>query len=576
MAKIDDLPPLRYTVIWIGILVGIGFFVADILIDVFVFDSGTLLEEVLNPSFHELWMRTGVFIVAVAFSIYVQLLLTREHKAHEQAKTSEMFLKSIINHIPSMIFIKDARELRFTHINHYGERLLGLTSQELIGKNDFDFFPKSQAGFFTHMDRAVLESGDEANIPEEDIDTVSMGKRWLHTRKVPILDETGKPIYLLGISEDITESRQAEIDRKNTETRFQTLFDSAADSIFVIDPEGTILQANRYVFEHSGYEQHEIIGSNLRIFFTERSQQTCDCRFPVLRELGYSRADIEFVCKDGRISLMECVATGVPDVNGTFTTFLVIQRDVTEKKMAQKERRRQQEEMAHVMRISTMGEMATGMAHELNQPLTAVTSYCATALMLARDIPSLPDGYAETLERAVEQARRAGDVIRHLREFIGKSSNERTRVVLDDLIRGVIDFIGWELRDNDVQLAFLAESHACVVLVDRLQIEQVIINLIRNSVEAIRLAGISNGKLDITTRLADDGSVEVTVADNGPGIDPAIADSLFESFQTTKETGMGMGLPISRSIIETHNGRLWADKQRQEGSMFCMTIPACA
>ena len=568
-------PASHYGLIWLGVLAGVGFYFIDAFVDSVLFNEGALRDQLLHPSPSELWMRTCVLLLAVAFATLVQLLLRREHATGERAETAETFLNSIVDNIPNMVFIKDAGELRFIRVNKTGERLLGLSNQELIGKNDYDFFPEPQAKYFTQKDRQVLEAGIEINIPEEEIDTVALGKRWLHTRKVPILDDKGQPIYLLGISEDITESRQREIDRKKTEIRFQTLFNSAADFIFVIDPEGKILQSNRYACDHSGYEKHEIIGSNIKKFFTRESQDTCDCNFPGLKERGYNRADIEFVCKDGHIIQMECVATGVPDESGCFTSFLIIQRDVTDKNRAQEEKQHQQEEMAHVMRLSSMGEMASGMAHELNQPLTALVSYCGTALKLAREMPSPPEGYIDILERASRQAHRAGEVIRHLREFVSKGGNDKTKVVLDDLIRGVIDFIRWDLRDRDIQVTFLPASRTCKIFINKIQIEQVLINLIRNSIEAIRGADISDGQVDIATRLTADGSIEISVADNGPGIEPSMSGLLFEPYQTSKETGMGMGLSISRSIIEAHHGKLWTDEQRQKGALFCMHLPGC-
>jgi PAS domain S-box-containing protein len=697
-------PAPHYGLIWLGVLAGVGFYFLDAFVDSVLFNEGALRDQLLHPSASELWMRTCVLVLAVAFASYAQLLLRREHETSERAKIAEIFLNSIVDNIPNMVFIKDAGELRFIRVNKTAERLLGLSNQELMGKSDYDFFPEPQAKFFTQKDREVLKTGIGINIPEEEIDTEALGKRWLHTRKVPILDDKGQPIYLLGVSEDITESRQAEIDWKKTEIRFQTLFNSAADSVFVIDPEGKILQTNRYACDHSGYEEHEIVGSNIKKFFTRESQDTCDCNFPGLREQGYNRADIEFICKDGHVIHMECVATGVPDEDGCFTSFLIIQRDVTERlqaarKLEESERRfraiynstfqfiglldpegtileanqtaldfigcsnadivgkpfwetpwwthspqlqkrlkegiiearhgklvrfegkhlgrdgqrividfslkpvmneqgevvliipegrdiservlaeeeaqRMHQESAHVMRLSTMGEMASGMAHELNQPLTALISYCGTALKLARDVPSLPEGYIDILERASAQAHRAGDVIWHLREFVSKGNNNKTRVVLDELIHGVIDFIGWDLRDSDIQVAFQPDTRAHEVCVDKIQIEQVLINLVRNGIEAIKGADISGGQVDIATRLTADGSTEVTVADNGPGIDSSMTDSLFEPYQTSKETGMGMGLSISRSIMEAHNGKLWTDKQRHKGALFYMRIPGC-
>jgi C4-dicarboxylate-specific signal transduction histidine kinase len=164
-------------------------------------------------------------------------------------------------------------------------------------------------------------------------------------------------------------------------------------------------------------------------------------------------------------------------------------------------------------------------------------------------------------------------IIRHLREFVSKGTNNKTRVVLDDLIQGVIDFISWDRRDSGVQVTFLPGSLSREVFINKVQVEQVLINLIKNSFEAIRDAGISDGRVEISTRLAAEGLVEVTIADNGPGIDPAEADSLFKPYQTSREDGIGLGLSISRSIIEAHNGKLWADEQRKKGALFCLSIP---
>ena len=568
-------PPVQYTIILIGLLVGVGFYAFDIIIDVFVFNHGTVIEHVLHPTKHEIWMRTFVFILAMAFAILVQLLLKRERETSNRAKMAETFLSIIFDNIPNMIFIKDAEDLHFVRINKTGEMLLGLSNQELTGKNDFDYFTEEQAAFFTQKDREVLKAGIGIDIPAEVIDTASLGKRWLHTKKVPILDDRGKPVYLLGISEDITEARQAELELNKTEIRFQTLFNSAADMIFVIDPDGHVMQTNRHACDLSGYEKHEIVGSHVRKFFSPESKDTCDRNFPELRESGYSRADIEFVCKDGHIIQVECIATGVPDESGCFTSFLIIQRDVPEKKLAQEEKQRQPNEIAHVMRLSTMGEMASGMAHELNQPLTALTSYCSTAIKLAQDATSLPKGYIDILERATEQAHRAGDVIRHLRDFVSKGNQKKARIFMDDLINDVIDLVAWERQDKDIRVTFHPGYHSSTVLVDKVQIEQVLINLIRNSIEAIREAGITEGQVDIETRLTEEGSVIVSVADNGPGIDPAIAGSLFEPYQTSKENGLGMGLSISQSIVEAHDGRLWADLNRQKGALFNMSLPGC-
>jgi PAS domain S-box-containing protein len=451
MAKNNSTSPGRYTIISIGLIVGVGFYIADIIIDVFVFRSGTLSEEILEPSNHEMWMRATVFIVAVAFAIYVQVLIRRINNTGERALTAERFLNSVVDNIPSMVFIKDAKELRFIRVNHTGEQLLGLSNRELVGKNDYDFFPESQAAFFTQKDREVLESGVEMNIPEEEINTAALGKRWLHTRKVPILDDEGQPLYLLGISDDITEAKRAE-----------------------------------------------------------------------------------------------------------------------------EEIRRQQREMAHVVRLSTMGEMASGMAHELNQPLAALTSYCGTAAMLVKSLPSPQPQLGEILERAEEQAHRASRIIRHLREFLSKEDDHKEPVDVDQIIEGVINFIKPELKNGQVQIEHHPGAGGCKVMANKVQIEQVLVNLVMNSLEAVNSVHNTAGIVVIQTRVLPDESLRTTVSDNGPGIAADMADRMFNPFQTSKPSGMGMGLSISRSIIEAYGGQLWADMDRSDGALFGFTLPACA
>jgi PAS domain S-box-containing protein len=328
--------------------------------------------------------------------------------------------------------------------------LLGLTTKELIGKNDYDFFPESQAVFFTRKDREVLESGVELNIPEEEIDTVALGKRWLRTRKVPILDDKGQPIYLLGISEDITESKQAE-----------------------------------------------------------------------------------------------------------------------------EEIQRQQHDMAHVMRLSTMGEMASGMAHELNQPLTALTSYCGTAATLANSLPSPPPQLGEVLDRATEQAHRASQIIRHLRDFLSKGDDHKEPVDLDQVIKEMIDFIKPEMKNGHVKLEHHPGVRGYKVMANKVQIEQVLVNLVRNSLEALKDSERTEGSIVIQTRLLPDKVIETTVTDNGPGIDADMAGRIFNPFQTSKPSGMGMGLSISRSIIEALDGKLWADEHYRDGALFGFNLAVC-
>ena len=358
-----------------------------------------------------------------------------------------------------------------------------------------------------------------------------------------------------------------------TTVRLQTLFDTVTEFIFVLDLEGRITQANHYVFERTGYTEKDITGHNIKEFFTKQSQNACDYNFPIPREREHSRADIKFVCNDGSILQMECSATAISGTSGGFKSFLIIQHDVTERKLAEEEAKRHQRDMAHVMRLGTMGEMATGLAHELNQPLTALVSYCGTAASLVHSLQSPPQQLGEMLELATEQAHRAGDIIRNLREFVSKGSKNKETFELDRIIYDIITFLKCEVQESGVMIELHLGGQTRKVTANKIQIEQVLVNLVRNSLEAFEHAKIVEGRVVIQTRLLPNDMIEVSVSDNGPGIDATMAGKVFEQFQTSKETGMGIGLSLSRSIIEAHGGKLWVDESYQNGALFCFGLP---
>ena len=507
-------------------------------------------------------------IYAVARDITKQKAIQCELEAQRE------LLNNVLSNVPASIFWKDRNSV-YLGVNKQFAHDTGLQSpDELIGKSDYDLaWTKEEADFYRECDRKVMYGGEAMlNIEESQLQADGRTVHLL-TNKVPLLDATGQVTGMLGIYIDITKRKQAENTLRKSEARLQTLFDAAAEYIFVIDPEGQIIQANRYVYEQSGYKSDEVIGRNIKEFFSEDSKGICDCNFPTLREQGYNWAEVEFVCKDGRVIQMECSATAVPDENGDFTTFLIVQRDVTDKKRAEEERQYHHQEMAHVIRLSTAGEMASGMAHELNQPLTALLSYCGTAVSLVNSMSSPLQQLGEILERATEQAHRAGEIIRHLREFVSKGDNNQEFLDIDQVIRDVIIFINHEVKESDVEITFHPGSQTCKIKANKIQIEQVLVNMVRNSLEAIRHAKITEGQIVLQSRSLSNELVKVTVADNGPGINPAMVDTLFHPFQTTKKTGMGIGLSLSRTIIETLGGKLWVDKDYENGALFAFELP---
>jgi|GEM_PF-680614 len=621
---------------------------------------------------------------------------------HELTRQRDL-LDTILSTVPASIFWKDKNSV-FLGANDRCARDAGLEDpQQLVGKTDFDLaWTREEAEFYRECDRQVMESGEALLNIEETQHQADGNDVHLLTSKVPLRDDSGQVSGLLGVYMDITRRKQAENTLRESEARLQTLFDCAPVFIFVIDPEGNITRANRYACEQSGFEVAEILGRQLTNFLSGTSQVVYDHHFPGLRENGYDQADIEFVCKDGRVIQMECSAAAVADEAGNFSAFLIIQRDVTErnravtalaiseqrfrtifnssfqliglldpegtllevnqtaldlgglrqadviglpfwdtywwcysrevqdrlraavrdasqgktvryeedvlgrdhnirtidftlkpvanpqgetafiipegaditdKKRAEEEVQRHQQEIAHVIRLSTAGEMASGMAHELNQPLAALVSYCGTAARMANELPAPPQKLLDVLERAKEQAHRAGRIIRHLREFVSKEYDGQQFLEVDQLFKDLDSLLSAELKNAAVELEYRLDAHGCHAMANKVQIEQVLVNLVRNSVEAMRNSNTTGGKVVLETQLSKDGRIEVTVSDTGPGIEADMRGKLFNPFQTSKSTGMGMGLSISRSIIEAHGGQIWADEQRSEGASFSFTLP---
>jgi PAS domain S-box-containing protein len=245
---------------------------------------------------------------------------------------------------------------------------------------------------------------------------------------------------------------------------------------------------------------------------------------------------------------------------------------VVEAARAEERAREQLAQLAHVARLATMGEMASGLAHELNQPLCAIVNFTEACVgLLQRDGPER-ENLPQALNEVARQAQRAGEVIRRLRDFVKRREPERRAVDINALVREVVAFTNVELRHGDVRVRIALGKRLPKVFADSIQIEQVLVNLVRNACEAMRDADLGAKTLTIES-VRRKGAVEVRVGDNGPGVPDELRHRLFEPFFTTKSDGMGMGLSISRSIMEVHEGRLWATPNRKGGTTFHFTIP---
>ena len=572
----DQTETPRYLFIWMGVLFGLGFWFVDMLVDVVVFNEGTLRGQLLHPSATELTMRLSFLVLSSCFGIFAAVTLQRQQAARVRANDAELHLEMLLDSAAEYIFLIDSGGA-IVRANQSVFRDSGFTPDEMMGHHIKEFFSPDSQQLCECSFPALRERGSnraDIEFVRKDGSVINM-----ECSATAVPDKQGEFSTFLIIQRDITERLQAARRLEDGERRFRAIFNSTYQFIGLLDPQGTLLEANQTALDFIGLSNADVVGRKFwETPWWNHSVALQEQLKSAIAEAASGKLvsfEAQHHSKQGEQLIIDFSLKPVLNEQGETVMIIPEGRDITERRLAEEKLKQMQQESAHMMRISTMGEMASGMAHELNQPLTALVSYCGTAKQLAQQAPSLPEGFIDILERAAEQAQRAGKVIRHLRDFVSKGKHDKTCVVLHELVQGVIDLIGWELRETDIQIIFQQGLNAGEIFVDKIQIEQVLINLIKNSIEAIRNAGVEAGRVEIASQFTEENSVEISVADNGPGISAGIAGILFDPYQTSKESGMGMGLSISRSIVEAHNGKLWVDKNRSSGAMFCMSLPGC-
>lgn len=403
-------------------------------------------------------------------------------------------------------------------------------------------------------------------------------QQWVRARGSIVRDEQGTPHHLSGIVIGIDDQKRVEETLRTRESHLRSILETIPDAMIVIDGNGIMQSFSSAAERQFGYAEQEAIGQNVSILMPNPDRSRHDgylARYRSTGErhiIGIGRI-VTGQRKDGttfpmHLSIGETQSGGAP----YFTGFV---RDLTEHQQTQARLHELQSELVHVSRLSAMGEMASALAHELNQPLAAISNYMkgSRRLLGASSDPNRAK-IEGALDRAAEQAIRAGQIIRRLRDFVARGESEKRVESLSKLIEeaGALGLAG--AREQGVRLRFNLDQHHDLVLVDRVQIQQVLVNLFRNALEA--MAQSSHRELIASNVPAADDMIEIAVSDTGSGFSDDVQQNLFQTFFTTKETGMGVGLSISRSIIEAHGGRMWAEGNPSGGAIFRFTLPAAS
>jgi two-component system sensor kinase FixL len=421
----------------------------------------------------------------------------------------------------------------------------------------------------------VSERGGGFDVSFRIAGTSDRGK-WIRARAGLIRDDAGVARHLSGIFLDIDEEKQVEEALRTRETHLRSILHTIPDAMIVIDGRGIMQLFSTAAERLFGWSEQEAIGQNVSILMPEPDRTRHDSYIARYRStndphiIGIGRI-VTGKRRDGttfpmHLSIGEMQSGGEP----YFTGFV---RDLTEHQKTQARLQELQSELVHVSRLTAMGEMASALAHEINQPLAAISNYMkgSRRLLAGSTDPNIAK-IESALDRASEQALRAGQIIRRLRDFVSRGESEKRVESLSKLIEeaGALGLAG--AREQNVQLRFNLDPGADLVLADRVQIQQVLVNLFRNALEA--MAQSPRRELVVTNARVTDDMIEVEVSDTGSGFQDDVIPNLFQTFFTTKETGMGVGLSISRSIIEAHGGRMVAESNAPGGATFRFTLPA--
>jgi len=490
--------------------------------------------------------------------------ITERKQAEEALRESEEKWRAVFENNPTMYFMVDAAGTILS-VNPFGAEQLGYTVEELTGA--------SVLNIFHDIDRATVQQNTTRCL-EQFGQSVTWELRKVHKNgSILWVRETaramlmkGRPVVLI-VCEDITQ-------RKRAEHLTGQVFETSPDAICVVDRDYRYQRVNP-VFERTwGMPAERVVGRHVAdLVGTEAFEQKIKPNYD--RCFGGEEVSYTDWFTDSRGRLYVAVTYSPLQPNSErVEAALVIARDLTDHMLASEALRAAQAEVAHVNRVTTMGQLTASIAHEVNQPIAAAVTNAAAALRWLGTQPPDLEEVRQALSRIVENGTRAGDVISRIRSLIKKAPPRKIGFDLNEAVLEVIALTRSEMLRHGVSLQTQLAEGLLLIEADRIQLQQVVLNLIMNAVEA--MSGIDEGTRELVISAGKDASsgVLVTVGDSGPGLDPLSVDRLFEAFFTTKPDGMGMGLAICRSIIEAHGGRLWATANEPRGAVFQFTIPA--
>jgi len=497
-----------------------------------------------------------------------------QKRAEEALRESEYEARLIVDSIPGLIAVLDTSG----EIERVNQPLLDYLGKSLEECRqwalDDTIHPDDRPGYVQAFERAFA-SGDPVEYETVRIRRFDGVYRWLNMRGLPLHDRQGHIVRWYFLLTEVHDRKRAEDELRRSEARHRVVVETASDAVVSIDETGVIILANPATERIFGYPPEELIGKPLSVLMPGAMSKHHETGFKRYLETGVRQLNWQGTEMTARrangdefpaeVSFGEMTV----DQRRVFTGFI---RDISEKKRAEEELRNSQAELARMMRVMTIGQLTASIAHEVNQPLSGIITNASTCLRMLKSDPPNIDGAQETAQRAIRDGNRASEVITRLRTLFSKKQSEVEPLDLNEAASEVIALLSGELHKDNVILKLEFSDPLPAVKGDRIQLQQVILNLLRNASDAMREIEDRPRQMVLRTELEGE-HVRLSVRDSGVGFTPDVAEQMFDSFYTTKADGMGVGLSVSRSIIEANRGRLWAMANDGPGATFAFSIP---
>lgn len=497
----------------------------------------------------------------------LRVQISERVQAEASLRASEQRLREIADTIHEAFWIATPEFDRVLYVSPGYERVWGRSCEGLYAapRELLESIPADDAAYMLEQRRQGRLYDREYRLVRRD-GTV----RWVWNRGFPIRDEAGEISRYIDVALDITDRRKT----KDALRMHSQVLLSMNEAVSFVDERGLILFTNPACEAMFGYEPGELVGLPVTICNAatpEENERIVHEVMTTVAERGVWAGEFRNLKKDGTIFWTNAHISKVAD-DGV-VRFVSIQQDITERKKADEQLTSLKTQLAHASRLGTLGEMSAGLAHELNQPLTALCLYAAAARDAGASLNS--PQLQEHLRYIDEQAHRAGEIIRRMRAFASRQASRREPADINQLLLEVAAILQGELRQSRVQTVWRLADDLPSISVDRIQIQQVVVNIIRNAVEAMLQLGGDVRRLTIGSKM-EGSAIRVTISDTGAGLSPSAMSTLFAPFESTKSTGLGLGLAICRTLIEAHGGSIGVIPDKAPGATFSFVLPVAS